>query len=135
MLLKLNDKLLHFLACLAITLTAGELCAVTAGVTKEAADWMYKKNCRHSGRQRIKEIGIRLLILLKRIMLDTLLVALVISVDTAQVKEFPQKAEVEFKKNDLKENIIKSALNFHNSGKKDDKTWNWKIQDVVFKKD
>ena len=80
MLLKLNDKLLHFLACLAITLTAGELCAVTAGVTKEAADWMYKKNCkvgsgwdwlglaghtcgccRHSGRQRIKEIGIRLL--------------------------------------------------------------------------
>ena len=63
-------------------------------------------------------------------MLDTLLVALVISVDTAQVKEFPQKAEVEFKKNDLKENIIKSALNFHNSGKKDDKTWNWKIQDV-----
>ena len=68
-------------------------------------------------------------------MLDTLLVALVISVDTAQVKEFPQKAEVEFKKNDLKENIIKSALNFHNSGKKDDKTWNWKIQDVVFKKD
>ena len=31
-------------------------------------------------------------------MLDTLLVALVISVDTAQVKEFPQKAEVEFKK-------------------------------------
>ena len=48
-------------------------------------------------------------------MLDTLLVALVISVDTAQVKEFPQKAEVEFKKNDLKENIIKSALNFHNS--------------------
>jgi|GEM_PF-81488 len=39
-------------------------------------------------------------------MLDTLLVALVISVDTAQVKEFPQKAEVEFKKNDLKENII-----------------------------
>ena len=28
MLLKLNDKLLHFLACLAITLTAGELCAV-----------------------------------------------------------------------------------------------------------
>lgn len=77
MLLKLNDKLLHFFACLAITLTAGELCAVTAGVTKEAADWMYKKNCkvgsgwglagctcgccRHSGRQRIKEIGIRLL--------------------------------------------------------------------------
>ena len=52
-------------------------------------------------------------------MLDTLLVALIISVDTAQVKEFPQKAEVEFKKNDLKENIIKSALNFHNSGKKD----------------
>ena len=41
----------------------------------------------------------------------------------------------EFKKNDLKENIIKSALNFHNSGKKDDKTWNWKIQDVVFRKD
>lgn len=35
-------------------------------------------------------------------MLDTLLVALVISVDTAQVKEFPQKAEVEFKKNDLR---------------------------------
>lgn len=67
-------------------------------------------------------------------MLDTLLVALVISIDTAQVKEFPQKAEVEFKKNDLKENIIKSALNFHNSGKKDDKTWNWKIQDVVFKR-
>ena len=67
-------------------------------------------------------------------MLDTLLVALVILVDTAQVKEFPQKAEVEFKKNDLKENIIKSALNFHNSGKKDDKTWNWKIQDVVFRK-
>ena len=58
-------------------------------------------------------------------MLDTLLVALIISIDTAQVKEFPQKAEVEFKKNDLKENIIKSALNFHNSGKKDDKTWNW----------
>ena len=29
-------------------------------------------------------------------MLDTLLVALVISIDTAQVKEFPQKAEVEF---------------------------------------
>ena len=53
-------------------------------------------------------------------MLDTLLVALIISIDTAQVKEFPQKAEVEFKKNDLKENIIKSALNFHNSGKKDD---------------
>ena len=48
-------------------------------------------------------------------MLDTLLVALIISIDTAQVKEFPQKAEVEFKKNDLKENIIKSALNFHNS--------------------
>ena len=46
MLLKLNDKLLHFLACLVITLTAGELCAVTAGVTKEAADWMYKKNCK-----------------------------------------------------------------------------------------
>lgn len=68
-------------------------------------------------------------------MLDTLLVALIISVDTAQVKEFPQKAEVEFKKNDLKENIIKSALNFHNNGKKDDKTWNWKIQDVVFRKD
>ena len=45
-LLKLNDKLLHFLACLVITLTAGELCAVTAGVTKEAADWMYKKNCK-----------------------------------------------------------------------------------------
>lgn len=41
MLLKLNDKLLHFLACLAITLTAGELCAVTAGVTKEAAGWTY----------------------------------------------------------------------------------------------
>lgn len=35
-----------FFACLAITLTAGELCAVTAGVTKEAADWMYKKNCK-----------------------------------------------------------------------------------------
>ncbi|MDR3869680.1 MAG: hypothetical protein Q3Y12_01120, partial [Phocaeicola sp.] len=68
-------------------------------------------------------------------MLDTLLVALVISVDTAQVKEFPQKAEVEFKKNDLKENIIKSALNFHNSGKKDDKTWNWKIKDVGLRKD
>ena len=46
MLLKLNDKLLHFLACLVITLTVGELCAVTAGVTKEAADWMYKKNCK-----------------------------------------------------------------------------------------
>ena len=45
-LLKLNDKLLHFLACLVITLTAGELCAVTAGVTKEAADWMYRKNCK-----------------------------------------------------------------------------------------
>ena len=29
-------------------------------------------------------------------MLDTLLVALIISVDTAQVKEFPQKAEVSF---------------------------------------
>ena len=43
MLSRINDKLLHFLACLAITLTAGELCAVTAGVTKEAADWMYKK--------------------------------------------------------------------------------------------
>ena len=43
MLLRINDKLLHFLACLAITLTAGELCAVTAGVTKEAADWMYRK--------------------------------------------------------------------------------------------
>ena len=40
MLLKLNDKLLHFLACLVITLTVGELCAVTAGVTKEAADWL-----------------------------------------------------------------------------------------------
>ena len=36
MLLKLNDKLLHFLACLAITLTAGELCAVTAGGTKDS---------------------------------------------------------------------------------------------------
>ena len=46
MLLRINDKLLHFLACLAITLTAGELCTVTAGVTKEAADWMYKKNCK-----------------------------------------------------------------------------------------
>ena len=39
-------------------------------------------------------------------MLDTLLVALVISIDTVLVKEFPQKAEVEFKKNDLKENIL-----------------------------
>lgn len=46
MFLRINDKLLHFLACLVITLTAGELCAVTAGVTKEAADWMYKKNCK-----------------------------------------------------------------------------------------
>ena len=45
MFLKLNDKLLHFLACLVITLTAGELCAVTAG-GKEAADWMYRKNCK-----------------------------------------------------------------------------------------
>ena len=45
-------------------------------------------------------------------MLDTLLVALVISIDTAQVKEFPQKAEVEFKKNDLKENIIKSLSGY-----------------------
>ena len=45
MFLRINDKLLHFLACLVITLTAGELCAVTAGVTKEDADWMYKKNC------------------------------------------------------------------------------------------
>ena len=44
MLLRINDKLLHFLACLAITLTAGELCAVTAGVTKEAPDWMFKNN-------------------------------------------------------------------------------------------
>ena len=43
-------------------------------------------------------------------MLDTLLVALIISVDTAQVKEFPQKAEVEFKKNDLKENILYKCL-------------------------
>ena len=68
-------------------------------------------------------------------MLDTLLVALVISVDTAQVKEFPQKAEVEFKKNDLKENIIKSALNFHNSGKKDDKTWSSGARSLVFRKD
>lgn len=46
MFLRINDKLLHFLACLVITLTVGELCAVTAGVTKEAADWMYKKNCK-----------------------------------------------------------------------------------------
>lgn len=46
MFLRINDKLLHFLACLAITLTAGELCAVTAGVTKEAADWMYKRTAR-----------------------------------------------------------------------------------------
>ena len=45
-------------------------------------------------------------------MLDTLLVALIISVDTALVKEFPQKAEVEFKKNDLKENIIKVSPEF-----------------------
>lgn len=43
MFLRINDKLLHFLACLVITLTVGELCAVTAGVTKEAADWMYRK--------------------------------------------------------------------------------------------
>lgn len=43
---RINDKLLHFLACLVITLTVGELCAVTAGVTKEAADWMYRKNCK-----------------------------------------------------------------------------------------
>ncbi len=46
MLSRINDKLLHFLACLVITLTVGELCAVTAGVTKEAADWMYRKNCK-----------------------------------------------------------------------------------------
>lgn len=35
-------------------------------------------------------------------MLDTLLVALIISVDTAQVKEFPQKAEVEFQEKRFK---------------------------------
>ncbi len=68
-------------------------------------------------------------------MLDTLLVALVVSVDTAQVLSFPQKVEVEFNKNDLKEQILKAALNFHNSGKKDDKTWCWSIRDAIFKED
>ena len=29
---RINDKLLHFLACLVITLTVGELCAVTPTV-------------------------------------------------------------------------------------------------------
>lgn len=66
-------------------------------------------------------------------MLDTLLVALVVAVDTVQVQSFPQKVEVEFKKNDLKEQILKAALNFHRSGEKDDKTWYWSIRDAIFK--
>lgn len=43
--LKLNDKVLHFMACFIITLVLGENCAAVAALTKEFADWMYKRNC------------------------------------------------------------------------------------------
>ena len=74
-------------------------------------------------------------------MLDTLLVALVISVDTAQVKEFPLlwKFKADLMIFSFKSFFLNSTSAFCGNsftcGKKDDKTWNWKIQDVVFRKD
>nr|DAZ00783.1 MAG TPA: putative periplasmic lipoprotein [Caudoviricetes sp.] len=43
--LKMNDKVLHFIACLVLTMTVGEIGALSAALTKEGADWLYKKNC------------------------------------------------------------------------------------------
>lgn len=41
--LKMNDKVLHFIACLVLTMTVGEIGALSAALTKEGADWLYKK--------------------------------------------------------------------------------------------